>query len=220
MNEVNQRISQIADYYNIKSYADFAQRTGLNHQTVSNYLKGKQKPDIDKLSQIKQSFEEIDANWLLTGNGNMIKSNDGLIKDNSKGVPYYEGIEATGSILTSFNDIKENPSFYISYPHFDDCTAYLPMAGDSMYPKYCSGEIIAVKQIYNFDIIQWGEAYMIVTDSEANDLRTIKLLFPHKEEDKIILRASNPSFAGDTIIPKKNIVSLFLVKGKITRNQL
>ena len=79
MNEVNQRISQIADYYNIKSYADFAQRTGLNHQTVSNYLKGKQKPDIDKLAQIKQSFEDINADWLLTGKGNMIKSNESLI---------------------------------------------------------------------------------------------------------------------------------------------
>ncbi|WP_162816976.1 S24 family peptidase [Myroides odoratimimus] len=217
---INSRIQLIVDELFDGNKRQFSKRINESPTNLNNILgERKSTPSSKIVSSIVYNLKELNAEWLLTGNGQMLKSKE-LIPNNSKGVPYYEGIEATGSILTSFNDIKENPSFYISYPHFDDCTAYLPMAGDSMYPKYCSGEIIAVKQIYNFDIIQWGEAYMIVTDSEANDLRTIKLLFPHKDEDKIILRASNPSFAGDTIIPKRNIVSLFLVKGKITRNQL
>lgn len=96
----------------------------------------------------------------------------------------------------------------------------MPVVGDSMYPKYASGEIIAVKQIFNLDVVQWGEAYLVITNGNANDLRTIKLLHPHDDESKIILRASNPNYKGDTVINKEDILSLFLIKGKITRNQL
>jgi len=61
MESVNDRIWQIADYYGLRRYVDFAEKTGLSHQTVSNYLKGKQKSDVEKLAKIKQSFENINA---------------------------------------------------------------------------------------------------------------------------------------------------------------
>lgn len=137
-----------------------------------------------------------------------------------QGVPYYENIEGTCGIVTQFNDYKETPTFYIDYEHFNDCNAYIPVVGDSMYPQYCSGEIIAVKRIYNLDVIQWGEAYFVVANDNANSLRTVKLIYPHEDSDKIILRASNPNFKGDTVINKTDIISMFLIKGKIKRNQL
>ena len=40
----------------------------------------------------------------------------------------------------------------------------------------------------------------------------------HEEEDKVILRASNPNYQGDTVVFKKDILSLFIVKGKISQN--
>jgi phage repressor protein C with HTH and peptisase S24 domain len=89
-----------------------------------------------------------------------------------------------------------------------------------MYPKYASGEIIAVKEITNHEVIQWGEAYVIMTSENSNSLRTIKILHEHPDPNKIILRSSNPNFKGDTIINKKEIVSLYIIKGKITRNMI
>lgn len=84
MEEINKRLNEIAEYYGLFTYAKFAAKTGLSHQTISNYLKGKQKPDVEKLSAIKQSFEEIDANWLLTGEGEMFKKVDE--KDQPEGI--------------------------------------------------------------------------------------------------------------------------------------
>ena len=89
-----------------------------------------------------------------------------------------------------------------------------------MYPQYCSGEIIAVKRIYNLDVIQWGEAYFVVTNENANSLRTVKQVHWSEDPDKIILRASNPNFKGDTVINKSDVISMFIIKGKIKRNQL
>ena len=137
------------------------------------------------------------------------------------GVPYFEDVESTGGIIIGkANGGNEVPTFFIDYEHFNDCTAYIQHVGDSMYPKYCAGEIIAVKRVYNLDIILWGEAYLVVTNSNANDLRTVKLVFQNEDKSKITLRSSNPNFKGDTEISKDDIISMFIIKGKITRNQL
>lgn len=74
MHELNNRIILIAKHFGLEKYSDFAKKTGLSHQTVSNYMKGKQKPDAEKLGKIQQSFDSINALWLLTGKGEMLIS--------------------------------------------------------------------------------------------------------------------------------------------------
>lgn len=134
-----------------------------------------------------------------------------------RGVPFYN-IDINATITTGFDNILEVPDYYIDFKPFNDCTAYLPVYGNSMYPEFITGEIIAVKNLYNKDIIQWGEAHLVITDQEANSMKTLKLVLPHEDPDKVILRSINPQFAGDTIIPKASIINLYIVKGKITRN--
>jgi transcriptional regulator with XRE-family HTH domain len=73
MVDINDRLKKIYDHYNFKSYAEFSKKTNISHQNASNYLKGKQKPDADKLALIVQAFDEISAEWIVTGKGNMFK---------------------------------------------------------------------------------------------------------------------------------------------------
>lgn len=138
---------------------------------------------------------------------------------NLKKVPVYE-TEVTSSIVSSFSDVPEIPSYYLDFEPFNDCDAVVTNYGDSMYPDYKNGERLAVKKMVNFDILNWGEVFLVITDAEANDLKTVKKVFQHEDKDKIILRASNPRYPGDTIIPKENVLALFAVKGKISQNFL
>jgi DNA-binding XRE family transcriptional regulator len=140
-----------------------------------------------------------------------------IINEKSGKVPYFD-IDVTSHITHSFNDVHETPSFYVDYKPFNDCAAYVNNYGDSMFPKYKNGERLAVKQIFNLDVINWGETYLIITNENANDLKTVKDIHPHKDLDKIILRASNPAYAGDTVINKEDVLSLFAIKGKISQN--
>ena len=134
-------------------------------------------------------------------------------------VPYYDvNIMDFSQPTDIFNETA--PEYYVTFRPFNDCTAYLPVYGDSMYPRFINGEIIAVKEITNPDVILWGEAYLVVTDERSNSMVTIKLLHQHRDGRKIILRGCNPEYKGDTVIEKKSIVKLYLIKGKITRNQL
>ncbi|CAM4329050.1 Phage repressor protein C, contains Cro/C1-type HTH and peptisase s24 domains [Pedobacter westerhofensis] len=178
-----------------------------------------------RLSEDVIRHYHINEKWLATGTGNMftdeeLHQNDFADKAGSnEGVPF---ININPSEISSgqFNLLREKPEYYVNFRPFNDCDAYLPVYGDSMYPKYASGEIIAVREVINKDIIQWGEAYLVITDEYANNITTVKLLFEHHTNSKIVLRASNPNYKGDTILDRNAIKRLFIVKGKITRNQL
>jgi transcriptional regulator with XRE-family HTH domain len=166
--------------------------TGISQASLSRIInKETNKLQLKNINLLANYFN-ISPDWLRSGNGEMLLS----------------------------NNINNTPEFYVDFQPFNDCTAYLPIYGDSMYPHFTSGEIVAVKKVSNHDIILWGEAYLIITDTNANNMKTVKLLYPHEDEDKIILRASNPEYKGDTIIPKSSILNLYIVKGKITRKQL
>lgn len=178
-----------------------------------------------RLSEDVIRYYHINESWLATGVGK-IYSIDELLKETNnlnagaeEGVPY---INVNPSDFSSgeLNFLKEKPEYYVNFRPFNDCDAYLPVYGDSMVPKYSSGEIIAIREVVNKDIIQWGEAYLIMADESANNITTVKLLFEHDTPGKIILRAANEAYKGDTILDKRAIKRLFIVKGKITRNQL
>ena len=175
------------------------------------------------LEQVLQ-VHNINREWVETGIGEMFNEaalyeETSYIQEPGEGVPFIN-INPAQISSGQFNILREKPEYYVNFRPFNDCDAYLPVYGDSMYPKYASGEIIAVREVNNKDIIQWGEAYLIIGDEFANNITTVKLLFEHHSDSKIVLRGSNPNFKGDTVLDRQAIKRLFIVKGKITRNQL
>lgn len=196
------------------SQENLAKELNVSRKTINTYESKDEIPE-SKQSMLKLFFDSI-SNKRLQG----VKVDDEIISNHSKGVPYFENIDGTATIATSFSDYPETPTFYIDYEHFNDCDAYIQVVGDSMYPAYSSGEIIAVKRIMNFDVIQWGEVYFVITNGNANDMKTVKQLHWHEDLEKIVLRSSNPNYKGDTVVNKKDILFLYIVKGKIRRNQL
>jgi phage repressor protein C with HTH and peptisase S24 domain len=184
-----------------------ADKLSISVHTVNSWIKGQRNIPKSKERLIKLVFKS-------NNKGHNVSEND---EANQKKVPVYE-IDVTSSIVSSFSDVKEIPSFYMDYEPFNDCDAVVTNYGDSMYPDYKNGERLAVKRIQNFDVLTWGETFLVITNSEANDLKTVKRVHPHDDNDKIILRAGNPRYSGDTIIEKKNVLALFAVKGKVSQN--
>lgn len=191
-----------------------------NESSFSQIINGKVKTPKNFINKLKSITPNLNEDWLITGKGNMFLGDDKeelhIHNECSKGVPYYN-IDITLGMLETFETV-EVAEYYVDYKPFNDCTAYLPVYGDSMFPRFKNGEVIAVKQIANFDVILWGEAYLIITNPNANSLKTVKLLFQHPDEAKVILRASNPSYAGDTVISKEDILAIYSVRGKISRD--
>lgn len=172
-------------------------------------------------------YYNINPDYLNTGRGEKLlkvrpyhKKSFPPAQVNDERVPFFD-VELT-KLRTALPDIFSDniPEYYVDYRPFNDCAAYLPIYGDSMAPRFIAGEIIAIKEVVNHDIILWGEAHLVVTDHQANGMVTIKLLYQHEDNTKIILRSTNPEYSGDTVIDKMSIIRLYIIKGKITRHQL
>ncbi|MDB0616143.1 hypothetical protein PL372_11420 [Tenacibaculum dicentrarchi] len=71
---INERILYIIDNKVNSNKKKFAEMIGFAPQVVSNIVSGrKSKPSFDVLNAIKTSFDDLDSNWLLTGEGEMLK---------------------------------------------------------------------------------------------------------------------------------------------------
>jgi len=213
MNE-NQRLKRLMELLHFKTQKDFAAALNIQQGSLSDILRER----VNVSNAIKDRLEmkfDVNLTWLEDGIGEPFFKKKPVVGESREGVPYFD---------MSLSDAKEHmveeerAEYLVNYLPFNDCTAYLPVYGDSMYPQYAAGEIIAIKEITNYEILQWGEAYVVMTDEDSNSLRTIKLIFQHANDSKLILRSSNPNFKGDTVISKKNIQALYIIKGKITRN--
>lgn len=132
-----------------------------------------------------------------------------------EGIPLYPSYAHAGQLVGfADDDYSELPRF--SVPGFADCDVLVPVAGDSMYPEYTAGDIIACRRIWEPTFIQWGHAYLIETPQGL----LLKNLEPDENsENKVYMVSVNPKFK-PILILKIELKKLWIVKGKIKRNLL
>lgn len=211
---VKQRLIEYLGFKNI-SKSEFGRRIGVSAAFVGSMRKSIQP---DKIKSIAIEFPDLNTGWLLTGEGEMLKGKV-MPAETEKRVPFYD-LDVTASITESFCDLSEVPQYYIDFPPLGDCTAAFPVYGESMEPDFFAGEVVLVKEITNVDSMLWGEPYLVITNANCDNLRTIKNVYLSDDRKKFILRASNPRFKGDTLVPLEDVLKIFLVKGKVNRRQL
>lgn len=70
------RIKGILDHFRITP-SKFADTIGMQRSAVSHILSGRNKPGLDFLSKILDSYAEISGDWLVTGKGDMLRKKSG-----------------------------------------------------------------------------------------------------------------------------------------------
>lgn len=90
---LNERISKVIEYSNL-SPSEFADSIDVQRSSISHITSGRNKPSLEFIIKIKSSFPEILWDWLVTGEGEMLKSELPEIEssteekeDDSKGKP-------------------------------------------------------------------------------------------------------------------------------------
>jgi len=69
------RIKKWIDNKGLKS-SSFADEIGVNRATVSHILSGRNKPSLNFIDKMVRSFPDLNANWLVVGDGFMKKSDN------------------------------------------------------------------------------------------------------------------------------------------------
>ena len=70
LNPLNQRVKEIMKHFDLDQ-TGLANIANVTRQTANGIILGKSKPGASFLTSIIQEFKEIDARWLLTGEGKM-----------------------------------------------------------------------------------------------------------------------------------------------------
>lgn len=214
MNSNGERIAQIISKF-CESKADFARKVGEKPQTVSNWVV--RDNGINVLNKVMEVFPQVNKDWLMTGHGDMIKSNKNNTEPQinfTKGVPYYN-VDFIGGFDIVLNDQTISPEYLIDFRKYNEATCWCNVTGHSMEPEITHGDIIALKKIEDKSFLPLGEVYAIVT---TNGMRTIKRLGPSNDPKCYTLVPTNKSPEyGIQELPKDMIEHIFQVLGCMKR---
>lgn len=106
MENFNKRLLYILESNDL-SASQFATKIGVQRSSVSHVLSGRNKPSLDFLIKISDSFENISIDWLVKG----ISNNDS-IHSNSASSPLDSDGSTSPVIHKSKKNIKEIILFY------------------------------------------------------------------------------------------------------------
>lgn len=67
------RLQQLIEYLDITSYR-LSKEIGTSEAVISNARSGRNKPSYDLISKILNKYKVISAEWLLLGEGDMLKN--------------------------------------------------------------------------------------------------------------------------------------------------
>lgn len=191
--------------------AEFERNTGLSNGYLRNI---KNSIGVDKISNIVSVYPDLNIEWLITGNGEMLKSNHTSSTTSSAQVqisantkPRIPYTAAAGSITNAVEGVTESQCeqvpIVLSFPNYDFT---IIIKGDSMEPKYEGGDEVACKRVDGTSFIQWGKVHVLDTAQGI----VIKRIY--EDGDKIKCVSYNPEYPPFSI-DKSEIYSISLVVG-------
>lgn len=107
----SKRLQKILDFYGVTA-TSFSEKIAFNRSTISHLLSGRNKPSLEFVMKVLQTYPEVDLYWLLYGKGSFPTTVNKLntqIKATSKQntVP---GVEAENSVFENMALKNQNTS--------------------------------------------------------------------------------------------------------------
>lgn len=195
-----------------------AKTVGANQKTLNNQINGDTSLSASTILLIKQVIPEIDFDWLLTGEGPMLKSDKSKESlpvasptDNpEEGIPLIP-VSAMAGALSGEQTVLEYECERYVVPVFKGADFLIPVKGSSMYPKYSSGDIVACKRVNMSGLFfQWGKVYVIDTDQGG----LIKRIKRGSDPDHILIVSDNEAYEPFEL-PLSSVHSVAIVLGVI-----
>ncbi len=75
--QINERFSQIREYFCSNDNKLFASKIGEKEQNLSSICTGSRPVGLTSIMKLLEAIPEVDANWLLLGRGEMVKKKQG-----------------------------------------------------------------------------------------------------------------------------------------------
>ena len=188
----------------------------------SGFLSKNQNIGSDKLKRILNEYPDISINWLVFGTGNMLQEDNKPASSYLHTLPVVDVSNIVNEPATDYqsgqsqtSNVKVLDTISLG-KNFENCSAAVQIWGDSMEPTFFSGDIAILRQINNFEYLQWGYAHLIVTQEQ----RFFKFIQNHPtNKGSILLETGNKSYESFEL-SKKEILHVFEARGLIRKLML
>jgi len=209
--DIINRINQIIEAKKL-SGREFAAIIGSKANTFNQQINSKRSVSYETVKKILSTFEDISSEWLLRGEGDMLKAVPHI--SYVTGRPYYN-VDFIGGFDLILNDQTINPDYNIDFaPYNKDGVMWCNITGHSMEPEINSGDILAIREVPEWNqFIVLDDVYAIVT---KNELRTVKRVKKGSSDNKYLLVPTNPDYSTQEI-GKEMIYKVFSVLGCMKR---
>ncbi|WP_233246994.1 LexA family transcriptional regulator [Prevotella sp. oral taxon 376] len=191
------------------------------------------------IEKILLAYDDINPDWLLTGRGPMLKTK-GTPNASPTGDESLSSPKDTNKVLNKQEkEARKSPKGIPLIPleavagfpaadsegvYLEDCERYtipefeakganflIRVSGDSMFPLYNNGDIIACRKISDILFFQWGSIYVLDTSQGALVKRVEEA---EDDAESILCISENPRFK-PFHLPKSDIRSLSTIIGLV-----
>lgn len=226
----------LLDSKKVSDKRDFAAKLGISASMVTEISKGRSSVGTSAIQNIVLQFN-IDANWLLTGEGSMLQTRDregaALATSAANAEPKHLALAThhvpngshEGIPLIPLDAIAGFPADGGGGAYIENCERYvipefqnkgadflIRVSGDSMVPLYYSGDLLACHKITDIRFFQWGTIYVLETSQGV----LVKRVQEAAEHDDCILCVSiNDTVHKPFLLPRDDIRSLSTIVGLV-----
>jgi phage repressor protein C with HTH and peptisase S24 domain len=203
---VKQRIIKFMAYKKL-SHKRFESAAGLSNGYINSL---RHSPTATKLQSILEAFPDLNRVWLLTGEGEMLNSKTDIANSTLQTLPLIPVEAMAGFLSGNSNTIMDYDCEQYVVPAFK-ADYLIRVQGDSMVPKYESGDIIACRRVSLGGLwFQWGKTYVLDTAQGA----LVKRIEPSETEGCVSIHSENPKYKPFDL-PVEEIYAVALVVGTI-----
>lgn len=211
------RVIQFIDYLGIPVQA-FERNVGLSNASVSKMGDNTRRSTIDKISK---KYPKLNTNWLMTGEGEMLKSETSnvtfvghvtpAIIEDTVAVRYFE-VTPTATFQEFCEGMNEDPDTLNVYPEsnevLDDTYCAFNVWGDSMAPQIHSKTRVLCREI---PPTRWHNLSDCVVVIAYADKFVVKRIVVNRlsSENYLILASDNPDYPDRNTVQLADIRAIF-----------
>lgn len=226
-----QRVKQYIDKQGFNN-SSFEKKNKLSNGYIGTQIKRNADLGEGVLNKILDNCLDLNPEWLLTGKGEMLRSNTITIQNQNRvtkdarvevqQIPLYD-LEATAGLVELFSSGKPAEQLdTIQIPNIPKCDGAISVTGDSMYPLLKSGDIILYKEVpKDINNIFFGEMYLLgVNIDNTEEMVTVKFVQKSDKGDHYVKLVSQNQHHQPKDIHLNNITAIAMVKVSIRVNTM
>lgn len=214
-------IERLQEYMTVKDINDnqMTVAADLSVGLLGKLKKNGKGMNSSNIEKILHNYRDLSPEWLLTGRGEMLRSDKPTqthiptahpALNPTEGIPLIP-LSAMAGALTSAQTVLEHECDRYVVPAFKGADFLIQVKGSSMYPKYSSGDIVACQRVTMDKLFfQWNKVYVIDTDQGP----LIKRIKPGHDKDHVLIVSDNEKY-DPFELPCASIYAVALVIGVI-----